>query len=804
MTIFEQARQAITRSLIEVMFSTPGACWDADEYWTLSPLRIDKKIGSFSINISGAYNDFSTNDKGGYIDLVAKSRNLSEREAAEEIVRRGGGDVQDNKPPPQTAKKKKSTPVIPIPAIAGVGINEKLKAGKIYDDTAEEWVLISEKYGPGVKGWKYHTAEGGWAFSVVRHEKDGKKEIIPYYYGEDSKWHQGQPYKTGRPLYHLHELIKSDLAVLVVEGERCADIKVPGYIITTWAGGSSAVSKTDWAPLAKRDVLIWPDADDAGIKAAAAIRNRLPHAKILQIKDKPSGWDIADCEDPAQFIAECPVMEESETAKIPNDCEIDFFQSLSHGSGADIMRLRLKNHIFEAFDRRGNGEFFEKKNGTAYYQLVLDPKAMSRRILEQASENAFEYMKINVGNGDIKSVYSQSGKAVKKSRTRDFLNGVLAMYSEKIILDPIPRNETPEALPCLDKIIDFSGKKPFARDPRPGEYFFDPVPLRVDDILSAIETPHYDRFLKQLFPDPDTLITARYVLSLSVANKGSKYFTLWYGPLGNNAKNTLMDLNMHVLGNRAVSLKGALVLKGGDKSERRFGEIELRSRTVGFFDEVGGHFDIAQIKRLTSLSYIRGENKGEKSVQFLQTWSLNALCNRLPTFYPADDTAFISRILVLPFVSVFYASQEDRKKYLNRGVKSENLHPARDKDELMAELISERAGILRYMIYDFLDLRESLRGKILESSTCQTSKEKYRRDNDLIERFFDDSLIHDEYNFISNQKLLELYEDFSGNKKMTARKLVDILVDRFSFITRSRSSAARGIMGVNQKNDDSL
>ncbi|MBW8003125.1 MAG: hypothetical protein FVQ80_14080 [Planctomycetes bacterium] len=257
MTIFEQARQAITRPLIEAMYGTPGAYWKGDDYWTLSPLRGDKKIGSFSVNTEGNYFDFSSQDKGNFIDLVSKSSGCSPEEAAKEIL---GQDsvVPDEKP--KTEKYKKPKPVIPIPPEALRKLNGTTKSD-----------YARKKHGTPAGGWKYHMAEGEVCFCVVRYERPGKKEIIPYYYGEDSKFHEGQALKTGRPLYRLHELVKSDLPVLVVEGERCADIKVPGYILTTWAGGSRAVDKTDWNPLQNRDVTIWPDFDGPGLKAALCI-----------------------------------------------------------------------------------------------------------------------------------------------------------------------------------------------------------------------------------------------------------------------------------------------------------------------------------------------------------------------------------------------------------------------------------------------------------------------------------------------------------------------------------------------------
>lgn len=298
MSIFDQARKALSTSTIEQLFSSPGAYWENGEYWTLSPLRSDNKVGSFSISEDGRWWDFADSRGGDIIDLLTEADNCSKKEAAEKIVRASGGIIEET-----TGKKKKPAPDIPVPPDANTLLNKYVKSD-----------YAVKKYGNPVKGWKYHTSDGGWAFSVVRYEKpDGTKSVIPYYYSEDGKWHQGQAYRTGRPLYRLHEITNTEeTPVLVVEGEKCADVDIPGYIVTTWAGGSSAVGKTDWSPLANRDVTIWPDADQPGLKAAAQIKNRLPHAVILNIQGKPKGWDVADAASEGinieDFINECPVV----------------------------------------------------------------------------------------------------------------------------------------------------------------------------------------------------------------------------------------------------------------------------------------------------------------------------------------------------------------------------------------------------------------------------------------------------------------------------------------------------------------
>jgi len=120
-----------------------------------------------------------------------------------------------------------------------------------------------------------------------------------------------------RPLYGLDRL--GDGAVLVVEGEKCADaaraVLPPELSVVTWPGGSKAVGKADWSPLAGRKVIVWPDCDaqrdkggellpeskQPGVRAAEEIavllKMRGCQVRIVAIPApgaKPSGWDVAD------------------------------------------------------------------------------------------------------------------------------------------------------------------------------------------------------------------------------------------------------------------------------------------------------------------------------------------------------------------------------------------------------------------------------------------------------------------------------------------------------------------------------
>jgi putative DNA primase/helicase len=328
MKIFEQARSLINAALIESLFTVPGAYWGNGEFWTLNPIRGDSNIGSFSITEDGLWHDFAGGDSGDLVDMFVEWKNISKVEAAKEIIRLRGRtpDEEPNHDKPYnekiTSKKKvkaaeKYKPLIPIYESIARTLNDYLKA---------EW--IGEKYGKAVNAWPWRDAYGEILYITARHEKTDEngnihKDVVPWFFGEDNKWHPGQPLDSGRPVFKLDELSKlpDDTIIDIVEGEKCSSVVV-GLTLTTWTGGTNAVHKTDWSTIARfKNIRIWPDADNQfdkngklipwvkqpGMKSALEIAKRLPQAVILdtsefaKVKD---GWDIADAVESGMNIGE--------------------------------------------------------------------------------------------------------------------------------------------------------------------------------------------------------------------------------------------------------------------------------------------------------------------------------------------------------------------------------------------------------------------------------------------------------------------------------------------------------------------
>ncbi|PKL40777.1 MAG: hypothetical protein CVV44_03985 [Spirochaetae bacterium HGW-Spirochaetae-1] len=339
--IFNEARRRVSRSLIEQYFAAPGAHWDGSEYWTLNPTRRDKKVGSFHISAEGQYFDHATKDGGDIIDLLVAIHGVTKKEAAEKIISDTGGTTpsqekrqkieREQQADRKGVKKEKPPAQIPIPEAERESLVRTLEND-----------FFREKYGEFTAGYTYKTMAGDWAFVGARFERkqvdaEGReyieKNVVPFYFTTTGKWKNALPPLPGKlPLYKIDEFgamkKKTGARFLIVEGEKCAQVMVPGWIVVSWVGGTNKVHLSDFSPLADYPVAIWPDHDtqidketglplpdveQPGIKAALSIREALPHAQIMDVRDRPGdGWDIADAaesmspEELAAYVETCP------------------------------------------------------------------------------------------------------------------------------------------------------------------------------------------------------------------------------------------------------------------------------------------------------------------------------------------------------------------------------------------------------------------------------------------------------------------------------------------------------------------
>lgn len=322
------------------------------EWKSINPTRSDNSEGSFSINMaSGRWGDFAAGDAGNDLvslnaylfhnnDQIAAAYEVAERLGIQLPPRKGDssrvGPSSDSATPPAEKSSQSAT------AAADEGAPKKPVTEWVPQRTAPADAPPVDKAhvkrGIPERVWHYRDADGATLGYVYRFKtSDGGKEVLPICWATHSgtgksawRWmHFGEP----RPLYGLDRLFARgpDATVLVVEGEKCADVAhdlFPDLAVVTWPGGTNAVHKVDWSPLSGRKVIIWPDCDakrdklskeekdkgidpltkpllnefkQPGMKAALQIAEQLQglESKVWLVAipkpgEVPDGWDIAD------------------------------------------------------------------------------------------------------------------------------------------------------------------------------------------------------------------------------------------------------------------------------------------------------------------------------------------------------------------------------------------------------------------------------------------------------------------------------------------------------------------------------
>ena len=148
--------------------------------------------------------------------------------------------------------------------------------------------------------WDYISRDGEVLVTVRRYDIGGKKEFRP--------WVPGVAYPKApevRPLYNIPNIL-NEQRVVWVEGEKCAQALIDaGIPATCTLGGAGALTrknaeKFDFTPLRGKDLIIWPDNDDAGRRLAEIVREVAleSDADTVTILQSPTGkppkWDAAD------------------------------------------------------------------------------------------------------------------------------------------------------------------------------------------------------------------------------------------------------------------------------------------------------------------------------------------------------------------------------------------------------------------------------------------------------------------------------------------------------------------------------
>ena len=692
--MFEQAKSLINKAYIESEFFHPDAKWERGEYKTVSPIRSDSSVGSFSIREDGVFYDFASGDRGDIIALMAKRDGISPAQVARNIL---GITEADGIPNPPSQEKKNEKPKIAL-----------------------SWLPIPKDKQPPFSAKPdyltlYHV-EDKPAFYIVRYNAtndpdkgDGRKVIYPVYW-TGSMFEKGLPddIKKKRPLYRFDP----SKTVVIVEGEKCvheARQQFPAYSWTTWHGGAPAIKRVDFEKLRGCHVIIFPDNDSPGATAADNMAMYLPLIcksvrRVIPPMGKPKGWDIAD------GIAEgYDVLSLLESAK-------EVQSGIGKVEESTLVEPRLSSN--RPLTDLGNAERFVDMWGHVlrfnidknkwlvwsggrwndYDQTVVTPmikRTIRTLVIDDERQEAFHW-------------------AVKSEQSRMINSMVsLAQRERGIPVREDQLDQDPYFLNCPNGVIDL----------RTGE-LKEPDSLwlitktAIVDYEPTAECPMFLKFLDETFSEDPGLLNfiQRWIGYSLTADTSAQTFAVFYG-IGANGKSTLVETIQKIAGdyvktappdtfiqkqsggipNDIAALRGArMVLTTETEANAKLAEAKVKSMTGG--DRV-------------SARYMRGE-----FFEFIPTWKITISTNHRPRI-SGGDYGIWRRVVLVPFSNV--------------------VMPERQDPLLPNKLLTESKGILAWAVRGAINWYKSGGGRLGLQVPDRVYEEtqEYREDEDVIGRF---------------------------------------------------------------------
>lgn len=284
----------IVASAIDPSYELSG-----NEVVMLNPNREDRTRKSFSFNRRKGVWKENADDGAGGADLVGLwhycKRLPTMSAAAVDLASHLGLSLDALPDAAPERKQEEARPLEPVPDVGMKSLHATMRA--IFKSHATAHWIIKD-------------TEGRPLMARVRVEEPGRdKEVKPLTWNTKAgRWKVGGSWM----LYHLEALKDRPAApVVMLEGEKSTDAAVklfPDHVAIGFPG-VGCVRKVDLESLQGREIIIFPDADEPGFKAARTLAGRLAQmgarVHIVDLpapitewvkpgKDHPGGWDVAD------------------------------------------------------------------------------------------------------------------------------------------------------------------------------------------------------------------------------------------------------------------------------------------------------------------------------------------------------------------------------------------------------------------------------------------------------------------------------------------------------------------------------
>lgn len=483
----------------------------------------------------------------------------------------------------------------------------------------------------------------------------------------------------------------------------------------------------------------------------------------------------------SNLLIECEIAEIEIPFEEPNYNDIaktteakDFFNMQGNTSAAAVIEMAVFEKVI--YSRGEKKAFYFDGNRwvelTNHYGVIYTILFRVSKII-YSTEDGKEI--------DEDSRFTKVAAAINNKGWKDYV------WAEVVVKDRISiksidwdSSEIRETITTIDGVIDFSNGALEVRNGLREEFRQSFIDYKNDEIINGGNPKYFKDFMSTIFPDSETLQTAIYSICLCISgNANKRHFHIWEGS-GANGKSTLIGILLSVLGrDKSMSYTPKIILENKFDNIGNTPELAaFRGKYAAFGIETdsGKKFSTAMIKNLTGGDTIPATPKYSAPIIFESTWQLILAVNDLPNFN-ADDKAFITRLLILPFIMKFYKNEKEKLELLKSGAEEKYIKKIIDRDSINKPILNEKPAIINYLIKKYIELQTKLNGIVPESSQCQLKKNTYIKDNDDMGIFLTDMCFveNDKDYFSVTEEIADAYREFVGSKKLSTKGILNLL-----------------------------
>lgn len=610
--------------------------------------------------------------------------------------------------------------------------------------------------------WIYREADGRERLAVVRFDDADKKEYRPFH-TNGSGWRVGDP-QLPLPLFNLPQLItRSEERVFVVEGEKCADaLGTLGLLTTTSAHGAKAAHKSDWRPLALRDVVIIPDNDEDGrdyARKVADILLSLPSAARVQMIELPG---LPPKGDAVEWLEERDAQLLEDILRELHDIVAGaLFLAPPRGEKASAIKsLPPDNDAGNAIlflDR-----FADRLRYVPSYDwwLIWDGSRWKRDEDGSVLRLAVQLSQLMLSDAarilDHKDRSSTAERGIRLGNTAKISSMLhLAKCDERIVVLHSKLDFDPWLLGVENGVIDLrtGGFRQGCKD---------------DFILKVAGcaykhgalAPRWLQFLCEIFANDQEIIDyVRKLIGYTLTGKTDEQIFLFLHGEGANGKTTFIETLAALLGTYGQRAPQTLLVTSDHGHEPRNEIARLHGARLVVSSETceGDRLAENRIKDMTGGDTLTGRFLYRESFDFVPVLKLWMFGNHRPEIRGTDHGIW-RRVRLIPFnVQI----DEDRRER-----------------SLLNKLREELPGILNWAVDGCLSWQ---RDGLIPPSKVSTATSEYREDEDILRDFLTEVTEHDNGGRIEHARLYNRYEDWCSENGV-----------RFPMQTRTFSRRLRG------------